>query len=228
MPDDRSPGSTGWDASVGSTPEPAVTEVVAALGRDLDRLRHAVSETDVRALRSELTGLAVTVAGLAEQVAELADAGNRDEPAPSWLWPLDPGAADRLLAGLVEWARHVYVAFPDGRLPGCWLWHPHVVEELVWLWRAWLAAYRGMAASPQRAADWHDRLRPGVSRRIGAAVGACSLRAHLAPMPAPQVPGADATDVIATWRAEPGRSAPVPTAEQVASADRAEVAAAWT
>ena len=64
------------------------------------------------------------------------------------------------------------------RLPECWLWHPDVVEELLWLSHAWLAAYQGPAASVALAADWHDRLRPGVVRRIKAQAGSCSRERH--------------------------------------------------
>lgn len=77
----------------------------------------------------------------------------------------------------------MYVRFPEGSLPGCWLWHPDVVEELLWLCEAWEVAYRGPEASVQRAGDWHDRLRPGVARWARRAAEDCSLRTHLEPGP---------------------------------------------
>ena len=203
---------------ISGPPDPA--DAVAALAREVERLRRALDEANVPGVRADVGHLARTVAGMAEQVADLAGAG-RDRAAPSWLWPLDPGAAGDVLAGLIEWANRVYVQFGDGRLPACWLWHPDVVEELVWLWHAWLAAYRSPGASPQRAGDWHDRQRPGVARRISAAVGTCSLHAHLEPEPAPRVPTVDAVASIAAWRAEPESSAPVPTGDQLAAADSA-------
>jgi hypothetical protein len=217
-------------------------EAVAALAREVGRLRDAWDTTDPAGLREDVHGLAVTVAGLAEQVAELAESGaGREAPAPSWLWPSilaatadDPdgdrtagaraAAADaaRLLAQVIDWAGRVYVRFTDGgRLPECWLWHPDVVEELVWLWRAWTAAYRGKAASVARAADWHDRHRPGVTRRVTAAAGSCSLREHLDPPPTPAVPTVDAAAVIAASRAEPDQPAPAPTGAQIAAAEAA-------
>lgn len=213
----------------GRTPSPAPADVVAALARQVGRLEDTITAADLPALGEDVQALAGTVAGLAEQVAELAEVGaGREAPAPSWLWPVDPGdpgaAADvaaQLLVGLVEWAERVYVQFPDGRLPECWLWHPDVVEELVWLWRAWRAAYRGSAATVQRAADWHDRQRPGVAKRITEAAGSCSLREHLEPGPARGVPTADAASAIAAGRAGPGRPAPVPTGEQIRAADAA-------
>ena len=58
----------------------------------------------------------------------------------------------------------MFLRYPDGVavLPECWLWHPDVVEELLWLMHAWRAAYEGRGASVQLAGDWHDRQRPGV------------------------------------------------------------------
>jgi hypothetical protein len=204
----------------GRTPPPEPAEAVAAIAREVDRLRRKVEEADVPGLRAELGHLAVTVAGVAEQVAELADGGRgREKAAPSWLWPLEPVKAPEVLAGLVDWAGHVYVQYWDGRLPACWLWHPDVVEELVWLWHAWLAAYRSPAATPSRAADWHDRQRPGAARRITAATETCSLHAHLSPAPPPAVPTGDAAGAIGRWWAERDGAAPTPTAEQLAAAD---------
>lgn len=213
----------------GRTPTPTQPDALAALARQVDRLRDALTAADVPALRDDVQGLAVTVAGLADQVAELAEVGaGKEQPAPSWLWPMEPGDAalavavsEQLLAGLVEWAERVYVQFDDARLPDCWLWHPAVVEELVWLWRAWRAAYRGSAATVQRAGDWHDRQRPGVVRRIRDAAGSCSLREHLEPAPAPVVPTADAAPAVAAWRAVQGRQAPVPSDEQIQAAEAA-------
>jgi hypothetical protein len=104
-------------------------------------------------------------------------------------------------------------------------WHSDIIEELVWLMYAWLAAYRDDDASIRAAGDWHDRLRPGVVRRIHAYAKACSLENHLSGRPratgAPHIPVADtkpdtdgtnAVEVIAAWwtqrRDQPG---PAPT-----------------
>ena len=208
----------------GGPTEPAPpAAAVAALARQVERIERSFHDADLDGLRGRVVGLGSALAGLAEQVAELADAGEPERPAPSWLWPgggFTAGAAAALLDQLVEWADRVYLRFPDGQLPECWLWHADVVEELVWLWKAWEAAYRGPRASVQRAGDWHDRLRPGVSRRIGAA-GDCSLREHLAPSPRAGVPAADAVPAIAAWAADPAGSPPAPTGAQVLAADAA-------
>ena len=202
----------------GRTPAPLPADAVAALARQVERL-----ETKVDGLH----GLADTVAGLADELAELVHASARpDEPAPSWLWPLDPRDGEEtesLLAQLIRWAGRVHLRYDDAALPECWLWHPDVVEELIWLRAAWHAAYHGPAASVQRAGDWHDRQRPGVVRRIRVAAGSCSLREHFEPAPAPAVPVADAAPTIAAWWATGSGPAPVPSGEQLAAADGAHL-----
>ena len=94
--------------------------------------------------------------------------------------PTDDELARRVLGELVAWLELVYLRYPDAAqgLPECWCWHPDVVEELLWLMHAWLAAYQGTAASVGLAADWHDRHRPGVVRRLRGSVGSCSIEAH--------------------------------------------------
>jgi hypothetical protein len=202
---------------------------LAALAGQVDRLQRLV-EAEVPALRAAVDELAGLVEGLAAQVDELADSGGgRERPAPSWLALADPGMAPELLAGLIGWLGRVYLAYEDGSLPECWLWHPGVVEELVWLRHAWTVAYFGRSASVARAGDWHDRQRPGVVRRIAAAMKAagpggigCALRDHQEqerPVDRP-VPAADAAAVIAAWWADTNRPAapPAPTARQLAAA----------
>ena len=51
-------------------------------------------------------------------------------------------------------------------LPPCWPAHPAVVEELDWLywdWRGWAVERE---ARSRDAADWHDRLLPGLLARV--------------------------------------------------------------
>lgn len=123
---------------------------------------------------------------------------------------------------LVEWLGRVYLRYPGAALPSCWAWHPAVVEELCWLRGAHVDAYRGGEASWARVGEWHDRMRPGVVRRIGEAVGGCELALHLpdeeqAHQPA-GVPLARCTGEVAAAVAVYGRP-PVPTPEQLAAAD---------
>lgn len=212
---------------IGQTPAPPAGDLFPALAGQLDRLRRAHEAADVPGLRGEVRGLVHTVAGLAEEVAGLVAAGaGGEEPPPSWLWRSDPEGqrltaeeAAVLLRRLTIWAGRVYLRFPDAELPECWLWHPDVVEELVWLWTAWRSAYLGSAASVQRAGDWHDRQRPGVVRRIRSTAGSCSLREHVDQPRERPVPTAEATAAIAAWWADPSAPAPVPTSEQIRTAD---------
>src|SRR6266536_2117064 len=128
---------------------------------------------------------AAAVAGLARELAETTAADGTPEPAkqPSWLdLPADAEPADAagLLGQLVEWMGGIFLRYTDAAraLPDCWLWHPDLVEELVWLRAAWWAAYRTEGGSVGQAADWHDRHRPGVVRRIREAAGTCSIETH--------------------------------------------------
>ncbi len=84
-----------------------------------------------------------------------------------------------MLARLTGWLAGVYLRYADAArtVPACWLWHPEVVEELPWPRQAWLAAYADPDAPVSLAADWHDRLRPGVVRRIRDYAGMCSIEA---------------------------------------------------
>jgi hypothetical protein len=140
-------------------------------------------------------------------------------------------AAAELLAELSGWVGRVYLRYPDARhaFPECWLWHPEVVEELLWLMTAWKHAYQPGTSSVLAAGDWHDRYRPGVVKRIGASAGSCSLEAHLGTEPAagsaPAPPVATAAWRIAAWwtsadleHPPEDTSAPVPTRADLDSA----------
>jgi hypothetical protein len=214
---------------IGATPPPSIVDSVAALARQVERL--AAEVANVERLREDVHGLTLTVAGIADELAHADIPG--EDAAPSWLWPAEPMRADdaaSVLAQLVRWAGRVYLRYADGGLPECWLWHPEVIEELLWLHAAWQSAYLGATASAQRAADWHDRQRPGVVRRVRAVAGSCSLREHFEQPRTPGVPAADAAPAIAAWWAEPGREAPVPSSNQIRIADAAHrkgAAAAW-
>ena len=201
----------------------ARVEALAGLAREVDGLRRGLDA---------LVGTPSRVDDLARTVAQLADAlaAVPGRPgltvAPSWLTaPADPEALAGLLDELVAWLHAVFLRYPDGvaALPECWLWHPEVVEELLWLMRAWRAAYDGRGASVQLAGDWHDRQRPGVVRRLKASVGSCSRERHQTrpgwntrPTASAPVPGTDAAAGIVRWWAaardkQPPEPAPDPT-----------------
>jgi hypothetical protein len=235
------PDTGGRRTGIGGTEPAAPAEAIAALARQVDRLHAAVAVADLPGMRRDVHDLAVTVAGLTEQIADLADPGAPAGRPVSWLAPApDPVAGGEngsasgastvdlagLLEGLTRWVGQVYGWFADGRLPDCWLWHPDVVEELLWLWQAWQAAYHSREASINRAADWHDRHRPGVARRIHTTTttttttGGCSLHEHLLPEPPPTAPAADAVDRIAGWWAtDRTQPPPTPTDTQIEAAD---------
>lgn len=200
--------------------DPAGTDpTVLALARENERLTRRVG------------GLETQLASLADAVARIAldrDAGNTEGGPRSWLLADDPAAAAADLDDLAGWLAAVYVHFPDAVLPSCWPWHPAAVEELWWLRNAHHDAYSGPGASWQRVADWHDRHRPGVGRRLRSAIGGCELAEHAAgaghDRPAAAVPSADAAQAVAAaWTATRGR--PEPTRDQLdraAQHDRAQ------
>ena len=139
--------------------------------------------------------------------------------------------AEAVLARLTGWLAGVYLRYCDAArtLPACWLWHPEVVEELLWLHQAWLAAYADPDAPVSAAADWHDRLRPGVVRRIRDYAGMCSIEAHQPDgdrrAGAPTVPLAGAAATIAAWWTRERRNPPpLPTPEQLRAAAAARPA----
>ncbi|GEL26516.1 hypothetical protein PSU4_54700 [Pseudonocardia sulfidoxydans NBRC 16205] len=188
---------------------------VAGLARLVDGLRRDVDP--LTGLPARVEELAEVLARLSETVASLATRRNAG-PAPSWLLAPDaPADTAAILDDLAAWMGAIYMRYPDAAavLPDCWLWHPDVVEELVWLMHAWSAAYQGPAASVALAGDWHDRQRPGVARRIRQNVGSCSVERHQTragrpPLTAiaPAVPAVGQLGEIAAWWATARDSTP--------------------
>jgi hypothetical protein len=207
----------------------ATAGAVAGLVRDIEALRQAIDTLPIDKLRQvpidELRGLPGRVDALAETVRQLADTVNASTSTAggvaSWLdLPTEVDTAHAVLGELLAWMRVVYLRYPDAAagLPDCWLWHPEVVEELLWLMQAWLDAYRDDKAAVSLAGDWHDRYRPGVVRRITTSAGRCSLENHQPreghPLPgAPVVPVDKAATQIATWWAS-ARTDPAPEPDQ--------------
>ena len=150
-----------------------------------------------------------------------ADGGFGQPVVWSWLLMSDPDMAVTVMADLVRWLDQVYLRFPGAELGACWLWHPHVIEELLWLRSAHAEGYDPEAGSWLRVGDWHDRQRPGVVRRIKEALGKCDLSLHApgrphghAPAVAPLV--AHAAQVAQQWATTSTR--PAPSVEQLAEA----------
>lgn len=195
-PDPSTNGQSGY----------ASAEAAAGLAREVEELRRTFAP--LVGLPGRVDDLARVVAELVETVTALSARPTR-APAPSWLMlPADDGAVGQVLGELCAWLHAVYLRYPDAAvgLTECWLYHPDVVEELVWLMHAWCVAYQGAGASVALAADWHDRQRPGVVRRITAQSRACSWDKHrtrpdwnqsvTGAMP---VPGVEDVEPIAAW-----------------------------
>ncbi|MCE3553171.1 hypothetical protein LWC33_17120 [Pseudonocardia sp. RS11V-5] len=155
---------------------------VVALSRELERTTRRLGELDalVRELAGTLAELAAGPAG-----------GQPQQPASPvrpWLRTPDVDTAVADLEGLADWLAAVYLRYSDALLPSCWAWHADIVEELHWLRGAYNDAHgltppgAGAVArsgpSWQKVGDWHDRLRPGVVRRIKTTAGSCELSRH--------------------------------------------------
>jgi len=197
-------------------PEFASAAALAGLAREVEGLRRTLDS--LREVSGRVDDLARLVGQLADAVAALT-AHPGAGTAPSWLMlPTHEPTARRVLDKLTAWMAAVYLRYSDAAasLPECWCWHPDVIEELLWLMHAWLAAYQGKNASVALAGDWHDRSRPGVVRRIRAVAGMCSRENHMTrpgwdhtPSGAPEVPAIDAVASIAAWWG-PRRDDPAP------------------
>jgi hypothetical protein len=222
-PDSGSAGVGGSNGTANGSGYASASSV-AALAREIEVMRGELDE--LLAIPGRLDELAGLVTQLAEATAVGCPPGGTG--VVSWLaLPADAAATHEVLVGLVDWLQQVYLRYPDAAagLPECWLWHPDVVEELLWLQQAWRAAYQDERAVVSLAGDWHDRYRPGVVRRITTAAGRCSLENHQPRPDRPSlsgpvgVPLAEALEPIATWwtthRNSPG---PIPTPEQLATA----------
>ncbi len=188
--------------------------------------------SEVESLRRR-TGHLHELPGRVQQLADLLDelsgrvqqlTAQNPEPPPSWLMlPADADFTRQVLDELTVWLHQVLLRYADvaAALPECWVWHPDVVEELLWLMHAWLNAYQGRKASVSLVGDWHDRQRPGVTKRIRHTVGSCSLENHTPATGPASVPSTEALDPIAEWWAERrDEPAPEPTAEQLAATPR--------
>ncbi|GAB3812730.1 hypothetical protein [Kribbella italica] len=237
--DDKDPGTAALAAAAGLARQvEAVTRDVAAMKQGL---RHSASTTSVRRLEETVTSLGNTVASFEDMLTRLtakpvgagssAEAAREVEPVRSWLrLPADRSAVEAVLSELLPWMEATYLRYATAReeLPPCWLWHPEIVEELLWLMDAWTLAYEGPEASTKLVGDWHDRQRPGVTRRIGEYAPSCDVLKHRdeADQRAVTVPlAADADPFVAWWAAGRDRTGPAPSAAQIKAGRRGGLAA---
>jgi hypothetical protein len=181
-----------------SAPDEDPRAAIAGLGHDLEVLRRRIDDQD--GLGEQVHDLASVVAELAERLAVAPPA----KAAPvTWLGlPLSADdafahtRAAAVLDDLIRWVATVLLRYPDAvtALPECWMWHPDVVEELLWLRQAWASAYGGPAGTVLAAGDWHDRSRPGAVRRIRSSAATCAPERHPEP--------ATVTAVVAWWTSD--------------------------
>ncbi|MQA63399.1 MAG: hypothetical protein GEU86_18355 [Actinophytocola sp.] len=198
---------------------PDSTAAVSGLAREVEGLRRRID--DLASMPRKLRELARVVQSLADEVkASRPPIGTgQDAGCRSWLAaPVGPDAVRRVLDELVEWVTTVFLRYADARkgLPECWLWHPDIVEELLWLMQAWQTAYAAETASAFQAADWHDRYRPGVVRRLPQLARNCSLEQHAQSAGDEQPLMDEATrERIAQWwgGSDPRGPAPIPPAD---------------
>lgn len=191
------------------------------LAADVERLarRVATDTTRINALAELLTQLATDVATLAARSAP-----DGDDAVRAWLLTEVPEIAVRDLEDLAGWLTRVYLRYPDAALPACWAWHPAAVEELRWLRATHAEAYHEDRGSWAKAADWHDRLRPGATQRLNTAYGACELREHAEggtrhrPAPTIALPGSEAL-IAQAWATTPDTPL-IPTEQQITDAER--------
>ncbi|RZT87332.1 hypothetical protein EV383_4251 [Pseudonocardia sediminis] len=205
---------------------------VRALARVLDRTGRKVT-----ALGSHVRRLATDVARLASLTAGSTTTTCTDSPGSArgaaadgasagvrcWLLAGDPDQAVADLADLVEWLDRVFLRYPDAVLGSCWLWHPHVIEELWWCRQAHADAYHSETGSWLRVGDWHERQRPGVARRVGSVLAKCDLTLHAPgrPQASPQMVAPLAAHVgqIAHYWAAGQGARPEPSPAQYAEAE---------
>lgn len=146
---------------------------------------------------------------LTKAVAQLVRAQEPDEREP--LVPSLDNQPPAAVVDLLDWLERIYLAYDGATLGACWCWHPGVVEELTWLRGAHQAVYA--TRDWVRVGDWHDRMRPGVVRRVSDTLRACHIDDHRPTPAGPTVPLADALGPIAAARATED-PVPAPTDEQ--------------
>jgi hypothetical protein len=138
------------DGEPGDGSAAALRAQLLGLGRDVDSLRRVVDRHDrtLRTVAGRVTDLdaqtrssAATLADLCEQIADLVGGEQGSAAHRSWFATTDSRQAQSRLVELVQWLDRVYFQFPDAVLPSCWIWHPSVVEELLWLQRSWTEAF---------------------------------------------------------------------------------------
>ena len=196
------------------------------LAGDLERLTRRVDELPPAGRVGEIDGSLRELWGLVRAMADRLNAGPEEKPTPpvrAWLHMAGSGDRDQaveVLTDLVGWLDEVYLRYPGVTLPACWMFHPWVVEELLWLRQSHADAYAArMWGVP--AGMWHDQQRPRVVERIRQHLSSCDLKQHVSPGRAarPPLPAPLAGHVTAVAEAWTSHGLPPePTSEQLEDA----------
>jgi hypothetical protein len=158
-------------------PAQALSESLAALAIQVAALRGQIAQINRRLDRAGLRGdldLAASFEDLAQTVADALDSTAPSGPAaPCWIG-LNHQAYEAQLAELRQWADTVLRTQYGGyELRNCWPSHIHAVWELSTLAAAWHHAYGGQRPDLARALEFYDRWLPGTMRRIVGITRAC-------------------------------------------------------
>jgi len=153
----------------------ALGESLAALAVQVAALRGQIAQVNQRLDRAGLRGdldLAASFEELAQTVADALDAAApRGPAAPTWIG-LDRQAHGAQLAELRQWADTVLRQQYGGyELRDCWPRHIHAVWELSTLAAEWRHIYSGNRPDLARALEFYDRWLPGTMRRITGITG---------------------------------------------------------
>ena len=155
----------------------ALGESLSALAVQIADLRGQVAQVNQRLDRAGLRGDLDLVARFEELARTVADALDAVAPhgpaAPSWIG-LDRQAYLAQLTGVQHWADTVLRQHYSGyELRDCWPSHIHAVWEISTLAAAWHQAYGGQRPDLARALEFHDRWLPGTMRRVAHITSAC-------------------------------------------------------
>ena len=158
-------------------PVQALGESLAALAVQVAALRGQIAQINQRldraGLRSDLD-LAARFEDLTQTVADALDAAApRGPAAPYWIG-LDRQAYTAQLAELRRWVDTVLRQQYGGyELRDCWPSHIHAVWELSTLAAEWHHAHGGTRPDLARALEFYDRWLPGTMRRITGITSKC-------------------------------------------------------
>jgi hypothetical protein len=155
----------------------ALSETIAALAVQVADLRGQIAQINDRLDRAGIHGdldIAARFEILAQTIADtLEAAAPRSPAAPCWIG-LDRQAYTARLAELRRWVDGMLRQHYSGyELRDCWPAHIHAVWELSTLAAAWHHAYGGQRPDLGRALEFHDRWLPGTMRRIAAITRTC-------------------------------------------------------